>query len=116
MITYSFEICGARYRPYIQILLCGIPWSIGYSISALIAQLTRDWWMSLIIGLISVVPLPFIYFFLLPESFRYLIAKGQLDKASDAFKRFPLRTTADITNDTYTNIPNIPVSKPLINK
>ena len=97
MVTYAFEICGAEYRSAINILLCAIPWAVGYSITALLAQLTRDWWlMTLFTGLI-IAPFPFLYVFYVPESYRFLISKGKLDQASESFRKFPVKTGCQST-------------------
>ena len=41
-----------------------------------------------------------VYFFFVPESFRFLIAKGRIDDAKRCFKRFPLkRSKTEITNN-----------------
>ena len=63
------------------------------------AQITRHWWQTLIYSLIIIAPWPFIFFFFVPESFRYFISKGDIDAASRCFKRFPKKklTTSEAT-------------------
>lgn len=74
------------------------------------AQLTRHWWQTLIYSLIIIAPWPFIFFFFVPESFRYFISKGDIDAASRCFKRFPKKkmtsseetiTSSDMTESDH---------------
>ena len=109
----------------INCIVVGIPWSIGYSVSALIAQLTQDWFHMLVVIVCITAPWPLgsfsfsepaqtnapkmgqkwkfskVYFFFVPESFRFCIAKGRIDDAKRCFKRFPLKkTNAETTNNS----------------
>ena len=42
----------------INCIVVGIPWSVGYSVTALIAQLTRDWFHMLIVIVCITAPWP----------------------------------------------------------
>jgi len=84
MVTYVYEICGKKYRSgrfssgktsqitsseqvkwricktlkAINCIVVGIPWSVGYSVTALIAQLTRDWFYMLVVIVCITAPWP----------------------------------------------------------
>ena len=52
--------------------------------------------MALFTGII-IAPFPFVYLFVVPESYRFLISKGKLDQASDSFRKFPVKTGCQST-------------------
>ena len=84
MVTYVYEICGKKYRSgqfsfnmtqrlwgqwtgsktekAINCIVVGIPWSVGYSVTALIAQLTRDWFQMLVMIACITAPWPLVRF------------------------------------------------------
>jgi len=86
--VYCLEMIGGKWSTFIGIGL-EFPWALGYSVLPLIAYHVRDWsWLQF------VITIPLVFFllvtFFLPESPRWLLARGKLDDAkevlSDAMK------------------------------
>ena len=84
----------------INCIVVGVPWSIGYSVTALIAQLTRDWFHMLIVIVGITAPWPlgsfsFIFYF----NQRELINKLQTGSRTSARVNFGTRTSAQISKN-----------------
>ena len=90
MLTYCFEICGDKHRSMIYVLMAGIPWSLGFGFIAYIADLTRHWWTTLAIFIGITIPFPLIYICMMPESYKFLIAKKRWDDAKKSLKRLKI--------------------------
>ena len=95
MLTYCFEICGDEYRSMIYVLMAGIPWSLGFGFIAYIADLTRHWWTTMAIFIGITIPFPLIYLCLMPESYKFLIAKKRWDDAIKSMRRFPRKDQSE---------------------
>jgi len=95
MVTYIFEICGPEYRSKITILACGIPWSVGYTFVAIIAQISCHWWWTMLYLLAITLPFPVLVHYLVPESYLYLYSKGKHYKARKIAEKFPQNQTED---------------------
>jgi len=95
MITYVFEICGPSYRSKITVVITGLPWSLGYAYVALIAQVTRDWWWTLIVLISVTIPFPILVHFIVPESFLFLASKGMYSRAKKVIQKFPKKTETE---------------------
>ena len=88
-ITYIFEICGAKHRSKITLLVTGLPWSLGYSLVAMVAQLTQHWWWLMFVLVVVSLPYPFLLHMFVPESYVYLAAVGKHYDARKAAEKFP---------------------------
>ncbi|XP_045471944.1 carcinine transporter isoform X2 [Harmonia axyridis] len=75
----SLELVGPSYRAFVTVLTCMF-YTIGLCMLAVVAYLIRDWRH---LTLATSVPfiLYYFYWFVLPESPRWLLAKGRFDEA-----------------------------------
>ena len=71
--TYSIEIVGDEYKQIVQCLVCGIPYSIGFSFTALIAYFTSDWKMILIVLVLMGIPGSHWYLHVCPINYNEII-------------------------------------------
>ncbi|XP_035212350.1 organic cation transporter protein-like isoform X2 [Stegodyphus dumicola] len=73
------ETLGSQYRAY-YVFLHGFGWHIGYVLLPLIAWWLKNWFY---LQLFMTIPcaLFFLYYWIVPESPRWLLSKGKLDKA-----------------------------------
>ncbi|XP_030758429.1 carcinine transporter isoform X3 [Sitophilus oryzae] len=76
----SLELVGPNYRSFVTVLTC-LFYTVGLIMLAGITYLVRDW---VYLNLITSLPfvLYYIYWFYLPESPRWLLAKGKFEEAS----------------------------------
>ncbi|XP_054289222.1 carcinine transporter-like [Macrosteles quadrilineatus] len=76
----SLELVGPNYRSFVTVMTC-LFYTLGLVLLAGVTYLVRDW-----VHLSIVTSLPFllyyIYWWFLPESPRWLLAKGRLEEAS----------------------------------
>ncbi|XP_075212320.1 carcinine transporter isoform X3 [Lycorma delicatula] len=76
----SLELVGPNYRSFVTVMTC-LFYTLGLIMLAAVTYLVRDW-----VNLCRVTSLPFllyyIYWWFLPESPRWLLAKGRLEEAS----------------------------------
>lgn len=98
-ITYIFEIFGPEHRSKVTTLITGVPWlefinqsiyigipsqfffdqiwtlmtSVGYSLVALFAQLTRDWWWTMMCLMIITLLFPVLLHFFVPGTIRKIL-------------------------------------------
>ncbi|CAH0389882.1 unnamed protein product [Bemisia tabaci] len=76
----SLELVGPNYRSFVTVLTCSF-YTLGLTLLAGVAYFIRDW-----VQLAYATSLPFFLYFLywwvLPESPRWLLAKGRLEEAS----------------------------------
>ncbi|XP_050302728.1 carcinine transporter isoform X2 [Anthonomus grandis grandis] len=76
----SLELVGPNYRSFITVLTC-LFYTVGLIMLSGITYLVRDWkYLSLLTSLPFV--LYYLYWFVLPESPRWLLAKGKFEEAS----------------------------------
>ncbi|XP_068633910.1 organic cation transporter protein-like isoform X2 [Battus philenor] len=106
----TMEIIGAKYRETVGIIY-QIPFNLGHLTLPLFAYFLRDWnTFQLAISLPSVLFLS--YYFLLPESPRWLLTIGKAKEAAivmeKAAKRngLPTESIADLTQKTVTELTN----------
>lgn len=78
------ELVGPNYRAFVTVLTCMF-YTIGLCMLAVVAYLVRDWRH---LTLATSVPfiLYYFYWFVLPESPRWLLAKGRFDEALKILK------------------------------
>ncbi|XP_076253965.1 carcinine transporter [Rhynchophorus ferrugineus] len=76
----SLELVGPNYRSFVTVLTC-LFYTVGLIMLAGVTYLVRDW---VYLNLVSSIPfiLYYIYWFYLPESPRWLLAKGKFEEAS----------------------------------
>jgi hypothetical protein len=73
------ELVGPNYRSFVTVMTCTF-YSLGLMGLALVTTLVHDWFM---LSLVTSVPflLYFFYILVMPESPRWLLAKGKLEDA-----------------------------------
>lgn len=75
----SLEVCEVKYRSVVGILT-GLPWAFGTMAWGGVASQVRDWrWLQLYVTLPFILVVPLL--FLMDESPRWLIVRGQCDRA-----------------------------------
>ncbi|PSN48030.1 Carcinine transporter [Blattella germanica] len=76
----SLELVGPNYRSFVTVMTC-LFYTVGLILLAGVTYLVRDW---VILTLVTSTPflLYFIYWWFLPESPRWLLAKGRLEEGS----------------------------------
>ncbi|KAG5878987.1 hypothetical protein JTB14_019642 [Gonioctena quinquepunctata] len=76
----SLELVGPNYRSFVTVLTCMF-YTVGLMMLAAITYLVRDW---VRLGIVTSAPflLYYLYWFCLPESPRWLLAKGRFEEAS----------------------------------
>ncbi|XP_047493109.1 organic cation transporter protein-like isoform X1 [Penaeus chinensis] len=81
----SLEVCEVKYRSVVGILT-GLPWAIGTMAWGGVASQVRDWrWLQLYVTLPFVLIIPLL--FLMDESPRWLIVRGQCDRAREILQK-----------------------------
>ncbi|XP_047493114.1 organic cation transporter protein-like isoform X2 [Penaeus chinensis] len=79
------EVCEVKYRSVVGILT-GLPWAIGTMAWGGVASQVRDWrWLQLYVTLPFVLIIPLL--FLMDESPRWLIVRGQCDRAREILQK-----------------------------
>lgn len=75
----ALELVGPNYRSFVTVMTCTF-YTFGLMGLALVTVYVRDWF---ILSLVTSVPflLYFLYIFIMPESPRWLLAKGKLEEA-----------------------------------
>lgn len=75
----ALELVGPNYRSFVTVMTCTF-YTFGLMGLALVTVYVRDWF---ILSLVTSVPflLYFLYIFIMPESPRWLLAKGRLEEA-----------------------------------
>lgn len=73
------ELVGPNYRSFVTVMTCTF-YTFGLMALAVVTTLVRDWF---ILSLVTSVPflLYFFYILIMPESPRWLLAKGKLEDA-----------------------------------
>ncbi|CAH1105213.1 unnamed protein product [Psylliodes chrysocephalus] len=76
----SLELVGPNYRSFVTVLTCMF-YTVGLMMLAGICYLVQDW---VLLGICTSAPfaLYYLYWFFLPESPRWLLAKGRFEEAS----------------------------------
>ncbi|CAL4063246.1 unnamed protein product, partial [Meganyctiphanes norvegica] len=83
-IIFCMELCSSRQRGLVAIMFV-LPWALGYMILPGIAYAVREWhWLQAALTLPTTTLL--IYFWLLPESPRWLVLHGRHEEALDVLK------------------------------
>lgn len=78
------ELCSSRHRSTVSVMFV-VPWALGYMVLPGIAYLVRTWyWLQVALTVPALYTVS--YFWLLPESPRWLLAKGRHGDALDVFK------------------------------
>ncbi|KAG7153824.1 Organic cation transporter protein-like 15, partial [Homarus americanus] len=99
IFVFVMEMCAIKYRAAVGCLVA-IPWAIGYMITPGIAYLVRPWrWLQFAYALPSLYCI--IYFWLLPDSPRWLITEGRFEEA--------LKIMTKIANVNRKPLPSDPV-------
>lgn len=80
LILLALELVGPNYRSFVTVMIC-LFYTFGLMILALITYLVRDW-MYLALATSAPFVLYYFYWFFLPESPRWLLARGKLEEAS----------------------------------
>lgn len=77
--TIALELVGPNYRSFVTVMTCTF-YSLGLMGLALVTTVVHDW---VVLSLVTSVPflLYFLYIFVMPESPRWLLAKGKLEDA-----------------------------------
>ena len=83
----SFFVANCDSFPA-QLLVCGIPASIGYCIMAFSASVTTSWYSSMLWIMLLFLPVPCLIYFFVPESYRILIANNRIDEARIVLRKF----------------------------
>lgn len=75
----ALELVGPNYRSFVTVMTCTF-YTFGLMGLALVTVYVRDWFH---LSLVTSVPflLYFLYIFIMPESPRWLLAKGKLEEA-----------------------------------
>lgn len=78
-LSSALELVGPNYRSFVTVMTCTF-YTFGLMALALVTVFVRDWFM---LSLVTSVPflLYFLYMFIMPESPRWLLAKGKLEDA-----------------------------------
>lgn len=75
----ALELVGPNYRSFVTVMTCTF-YTFGLMALALVTTLVHDWFL---LSLVTSVPFLLYYFYILimPESPRWLLAKGKLEDA-----------------------------------
>lgn len=78
-LILALELVGPNYRSFVTVMTCTF-YSLGLMGLALVTTLVHDWFT---LSLVTSLPflLYFLYIFVMPESPRWLLAKGKLEDA-----------------------------------
>ncbi|XP_074040268.1 carcinine transporter isoform X2 [Leptinotarsa decemlineata] len=81
----SLELVGPNYRSFVTVLTCMF-YTVGLMMLAAITYLIRNW---VHLGIVTSAPFIFyyLYWFCLPESPRWLLAKGRFEEASKVIEK-----------------------------
>ncbi|XP_063612639.1 organic cation transporter protein-like [Penaeus indicus] len=78
------ELCSSRHRSTVSVMFV-VPWALGYMALPGIAYLVRTWyWLQVALTVPALYTVS--YFWLLPESPRWLLVKGKYEEALSVFK------------------------------
>ncbi|XP_042868981.1 organic cation transporter protein-like [Penaeus japonicus] len=78
------ELCSSRHRSTVSVMFV-VPWALGYMVLPGIAYLVRTWyWLQVALTVPALYTIS--YFWLLPESPRWLLAKGRYADTLGVFK------------------------------
>ncbi|XP_076631509.1 carcinine transporter [Colletes latitarsis] len=81
----SLELVGPNYRSFVTVMTCSF-YTMGLCMLAGVTYLIRDW-RTLAVTTSAPFLLYFFYWWFLPESPRWLLAKGRLGEANDILER-----------------------------
>ncbi|XP_076167595.1 carcinine transporter [Ptiloglossa arizonensis] len=81
----SLELVGPNYRSFVTVMTCSF-YTMGLCMLAGVTYLIRDW-RTLAVTTSAPFLLYFLYWWFLPESPRWLLAKGRLGEANDILER-----------------------------
>ncbi|XP_076241580.1 carcinine transporter isoform X1 [Calliopsis andreniformis] len=81
----SLELVGPNYRSFVTVMTCSF-YTMGLCMLAGVTYLIRDW-RTLAVTTSGPFLLYFLYWWFLPESPRWLLAKGRLGEANDILER-----------------------------
>ncbi|XP_035701956.1 organic cation transporter protein isoform X2 [Folsomia candida] len=98
----AMEMVGPSRRTFVGVA-CQLFFTAGYIVTALFAYFIRDWKILQIA--LSLPGLVFLsYYWFLPESVRWLLARGRRDEAKAILKNVALENKVVLTEDVYENL------------
>lgn len=102
--TYIIEFSPVRHRGTMSVLMNAC-WGLGGTLAALVGYslvLQFGWRLALWLGSVALLLSPLVRF-ILPESIRFLLEKGQVEQAQKEITRLHLKTASP------TNLPVVPI-------